>query len=133
MGATNVPIVMKNPFTVPPEADSLQLLYILTKRRMESHNLKKSTKNTIQKIPEELPSTEIIKKGKALSSLTSEYFRRKTTKLKVLNFKIFLRVRSLPAAARKQYEFTCKNSESVFVNVHGAQESIPRDQFRQPM
>ncbi len=64
MGATNVPVVMKNPFTVPPEADSLQLLYILTKRRMESHNLKRSKKNTVQIIPEDLHSTETIKKGK---------------------------------------------------------------------
>jgi hypothetical protein len=46
-------------------------IYILTKRRMESRKLKRSTKNTVQKIPEDLRSTEIIKKGIALSSLKS--------------------------------------------------------------
>jgi hypothetical protein len=50
-------------------------IYILTKRRMESRKLKRSTKNTVQKIPEDLRSTEIIKKGIALSSLKSTYFR----------------------------------------------------------
>jgi hypothetical protein len=33
----------------------------------------------------------------------------------------------------RPFRFQIKHTEAVFLNLYGAQESIPRNQFRQPM